>query len=44
MKIFKRTTLKEIILHNLWLKLISLGIAIIVWMYVSGEITKGIGV
>ena len=44
MRIFKKANLKEILLHNLWLKLISLGIAIIVWLYVSGEITKGIGV
>jgi hypothetical protein len=32
---------KEIITHNLWLKLISLIIAILVWFYVKGEITSG---
>ena len=26
--------------HNFWLKLISLLIAIIIWLYVNGEITK----
>jgi len=37
----KEIDIKKLILHNLWLKVISLGIAILVWLYVKGEITKG---
>ncbi|UCG35217.1 MAG: hypothetical protein JSW17_06975 [Candidatus Omnitrophota bacterium] len=47
MNILKRVLLKKINLkgvatHNIWLKIISLLIAIVVWIYVSGEITKGV--
>jgi len=46
MKIFKRKfsvrDLKYTFLNNFWLKLISLIIAIIVWLYVNGELTEGI--
>ncbi len=46
MKIFKRkfsvSDLKYIFFNNFWLKLISLIIAIIVWLYVNGELTEGI--
>ena len=46
MKIFKRKfsmrDLKYIFFNNFWLKLISLIIAIIVWLYVNGELTEGI--
>lgn len=45
-KIIKRWTakidLKKAVSYNFWLKLISLIIAIIIWYYVSGEITHGI--
>jgi hypothetical protein len=34
--------LKELITYNFWLKIISLGIAIAIWLYVSNEITKGL--
>lgn len=34
--------IKLAITNNFWLKLISLVIAIIVWLYVSKEITKGV--
>jgi len=38
----KRVNLKELVTYNFWLKVISLGIAIVVWIYVSNEITKGL--
>ncbi|MFA6282106.1 MAG: hypothetical protein WCY05_06380 [Candidatus Omnitrophota bacterium] len=38
----KKINLKELVTYNLWLKIISLGIAIVVWIYVSNEITKGL--
>jgi len=34
--------IKQLIIHNFWLKLISLIIAVITWLYVSGELTQGI--
>jgi hypothetical protein len=37
----KEINIKRLILHNFWLKVISLGIAILVWLYVKGEITRG---
>jgi|GEM_PF-662981 len=40
--LLKRINLKAIATHNVWLKIISLLIAIVVWIYVSGEITKGV--
>ncbi|MDP2922324.1 MAG: hypothetical protein Q8O30_01190 [Candidatus Omnitrophota bacterium] len=42
MKFWKKIKIKELITYNFWLKLASLIIAIIVWLYVSGEITKGV--
>ena len=42
MKFFKKINLKKIITHNLWLKLVSLFIAAIIWFYFSIEMTKGI--
>ncbi|UCC95375.1 MAG: hypothetical protein JSW40_01125 [Candidatus Omnitrophota bacterium] len=41
MKFLKQVNLKEIVTHNFWLKIISLIIAILVWLYVSGTITSG---
>lgn len=38
----RKVNLKELITYNFWLKIISLGIAIIIWLYVSNEITKGL--
>ena len=37
---FKELSIKKIITHNFWLKLISLGIAIVTWFYITREITK----
>ena len=34
--------LKRIIFNNFWLKVIALIIAIIIWIYVSGEVSKEI--
>jgi YbbR domain-containing protein len=42
MKLLKKIKIKELVTYNFWLKIISLIIAIIIWLYVSGEITKGI--
>ncbi len=44
MKFFKlrKINLKELITYNFWLKIVSLVLAIIVWLYVSSEITKGL--
>jgi len=33
---------KDLFTKNLWLKFMSLVIAVIVWLYVSSELTKGI--
>lgn len=41
-KWIKKIDLKKSVTYNFWLKLIALAIAIIVWYYVSGEITQGI--
>ncbi|MCK4519959.1 MAG: hypothetical protein KAT96_02210 [Candidatus Omnitrophica bacterium] len=41
MEFLKRISIKRAITHNFWLKLISLVIAIFVWLYVSGAITSG---
>lgn len=32
--------MKEWITHNFWLKMISLGLAILTWIYVNGELAK----
>jgi len=32
--------MKNWIIHNFWLKLIALGLAIITWFYVNGELLK----
>jgi hypothetical protein len=44
MKFFEKTIIKAkgLITYNFWLKLVTLIIAIIIWLYVSGEITKGV--
>ena len=42
MEFLKKISIKKAITHNFWLKLLSLIIAIFIWFYVSGEITKGI--
>jgi hypothetical protein len=44
MRFFKlrKINLKELITYNFWLKIVSLVLAIIVWLYVSNEITKGV--
>jgi YbbR domain-containing protein len=34
--------IKELVTYNFWLKVISLILAIIVWLYVSNEIVKGV--
>ena len=43
MELFKlrKINIKELITYNFLLKLVSLVLAIIVWFYVSNEITKG---
>ncbi|MCF7894616.1 MAG: hypothetical protein K9L69_00530 [Candidatus Omnitrophica bacterium] len=41
-KWIKKIDLQKAITYNFWLKLVALIIAIIVWYYVSGEITQGI--
>ncbi len=38
----RKLNIKELITYNFWLKMISLGIAIVVWLYVSNQITKGL--
>jgi len=32
--------MKNLLLHNLGLKLIALGLAIVTWIYVNGELIK----
>ena len=41
MELLKKISIKRAIMYNFWLKLISLVIAIFVWLYVSGTITGG---
>jgi hypothetical protein len=41
-KWIKKIDLHKAVTYNFWLKLVALIIAIIVWYYVSGEITQGI--
>ena len=36
----KEVSFKKIVCHNFWLKLISLGVAIIAWFYVYDEVSK----
>ncbi|MDD4294562.1 MAG: hypothetical protein PHP69_03490 [Candidatus Omnitrophica bacterium] len=38
----RRIEFKNAIFRNLWLKILSLAVAVIVWLYVSGAMTKGI--
>ncbi|MCF7874900.1 MAG: hypothetical protein K9L87_04745 [Candidatus Omnitrophica bacterium] len=38
----QKIDLKKAVTYNFWLKLIALVIAVIVWYYVSGGITRGI--
>lgn len=40
----REISIRSIIFNNFWLKLVALGIAIITWLYVNGEITRGIRV
>jgi hypothetical protein len=42
MSFWEKISIKKAITHNFWLKIISLIIAVIIWFYVSGEITQGI--
>jgi len=42
MEFLKKISIKKAVMHNFWLKVISLIIAVFIWLYVSGEITKGI--
>lgn len=39
---FRKLSFKKALTNNFWLKLVSLIIAVVVWYYVSGEITQGI--
>lgn len=39
---FRKINLQKAVTYNFWLKLISLFIAIVIWYYVSGEITQGV--
>jgi len=41
MRRFRKPDIKSIFLNNFWLKLISLILAIIVWLYVNGILTEG---
>ena len=41
-KRMRDVSVKNILLNNFWLKLISLAMAIITWLYVNGELTQGI--
>lgn len=43
-KNIKEIDIKKALTNNFWLKIISLVIAVIIWFYVSGEITKGVRV
>ena len=38
----REISIRKVIVNNLWLKLLSLGMAIIIWLYVNGELTQGI--
>ena len=40
----KEVSIRNVIFNNLWLKMVALGIAIITWLYVNGELTRGIRV
>ena len=42
MKFSQKLDIKKAITNNFWLKVISLIVAIIIWLYASGEITKGV--
>jgi hypothetical protein len=44
MKFQLNLNLKNAIIHNFWLKIISLVMAIITWLYASGELASGIGI
>jgi len=41
MMFLKSIDIKKAVTHNFWLKLVSLIIAILIWLYVSGAITGG---
>lgn len=42
MRFLRKINFKKVITHNFWLKIISLVVAIIIWLYISGEIIKGV--
>lgn len=42
MNILKKINIKKALTHNVWLKIISLIIAVFIWLYVSGEIIQGV--
>ncbi len=41
---FRDVGFKQMVTYNFWLKLISLGMAVIIWLYVRGVLTSGIKV
>jgi hypothetical protein len=41
---YKDFSIKALFVHNLWLKIISLVIAIVTWLYVNGELSSGVSV
>jgi hypothetical protein len=42
MNILKKINIKKALTHNVWLKIISLVIAVVMWVYIRGEIIQGI--
>jgi len=42
LELLKKIDIKAALMHNFWLKIVSLIMAGVIWLYVSGEITKGI--
>lgn len=41
---FSKIKIKEALTYNILMKLVSLFIALLIWFYISGEITKSIKV
>jgi len=42
MKVKIKLNFRTFLIHNFWLKIISFIIAVITWLYVNGEIMRGI--
>lgn len=40
-EVFKKIDFKKALFYNFWLKLVSLAIATLVWLYVISSITAG---